>query len=262
MGPWSHRVEDRMFAENAVRLTVVVACLTIAPAFAAEAPHWSYGKDHGGPAQWSHLGPEYATCGVGKLQSPIDIRGARKADLPAIEFAYAPFGPTVVNNGHTIQVPVPPGSTITVGDHRYELQQLHFHTPSEEAVSGKHAPLVAHLVHKDADGKLAVVAVLFDVGGESAALAPVFARLPAKPGTEVAVEGVTLDVARILPSKQGYYEFEGSLTTPPCTEGVRWLVLQARSTVSKAQLDAFRKLYPNNARPVQPLNGRTIQISG
>jgi carbonic anhydrase len=246
--------------ENVVRRVVLVACLTVAPALAAEAPHWSYGKDHGGPAHWSHLNPEYATCGVGKHQSPIDIRGAKKADLPAIQFAYAPFSPTVVNNGHTIQVNVPAGSAITVGDHRYELLQFHFHTPSEEAVNGKHAPLVAHFVHKDAEGKLAVVAVLFEVGGESAALAPVFAKLPAKAGTDAALEGA-LDPATILPAKQGYYEFEGSLTTPPCTEGVRWLVLEARATVSKAQLDAFRKLYPHNARPVQPLNGRTIQVS-
>ncbi len=166
-----------------------------------------------------------------------------------------------MNNGHTIQVAVPPGSTITVGGHAYELQQLHFHAPSEEAISGKRAPLVAHLVHEDAEGKLAVVAVLFDVGAESAALRPVFAKLPVKPETETTLAGAKLDEAAILPSKLGYYAFEGSLTTPPCSEGVRWMVLREHATISKAQLAAFKKLYPANARPLQPTNGREIQVS-
>jgi carbonic anhydrase len=128
-------------------------------------------------------------------------------------------------------------------------------------MSGKRAPLVAHFVHKDADGKLAVVGVLFEVGGESAALKPVFGKLPAKAGTDITLENVQLDPSAILPSQRGYYEYEGSLTTPPCSEGVRWLVLQQRATISKAQLDAFKKLYPENARPLQPLNGRPIRAS-
>jgi carbonic anhydrase len=250
-----------MFTRSGVRrLTLVVVCFALAPAHAADVPHWSY-TEHGGPAHWSSLSPDYAACGVGKHQSPIDIRGARKADLPAVQLGYAPSRPKVVNNGHTIQVTVPPGSTITVGDHRYELQQFHFHAPSEEAVNGQHAPLVAHFVHKDADGKLAVLAVLFDVGAESRPLAPIFAKLPTEAGSEVSVENLTLDPAAILPARLGYYEFEGSLTTPPCSEGVRWLVLRQRSSVSKAQLAAFRELYPHNARPVQPLNGRIIRES-
>jgi carbonic anhydrase len=240
------------------RVFVLAACAAAAPAFASET-HWGY-KGHGGPAEWSKLSPEYATCGVGKHQSPIDIRGAKKADLPAIQFAYAPGRPTVVNNGHTVQVTVPPGSSITVGDHRYDLLQFHFHTPSEEAISGQRTPLVAHLVHKDAEGKLAVVAVLFEVGAESAALEPVFAKLPAS-GAQVVLDEVTLDPAALLPEQRGYYEFEGSLTTPPCTEGVRWLVLQRHAALSKGQLAAFQKLYPANARPLQPLNGRTIEAS-
>jgi carbonic anhydrase len=249
-----------MRAHPVRRFALVAISLAAAPALASEA-HWSYGKEHGGPAKWSELSPEYATCGLGKLQSPIDIRGAKKAELPAIQFGYVAGQPKVVNNGHTVQVAVPPGDTITVGDHTYELQQFHFHAPSEEAVNGKHAPLVAHFVHKDADGKLAVVGVLFDVGAPSAALAPIFAKLPAKAGTEVTLEDVKLDPAAVLPAKRGYYEFEGSLTTPPCSEGVRWLVLQQHATISKEQLAAFRKLYPANARPIQPLNGRAIRAS-
>jgi carbonic anhydrase len=244
------------------RIVLSLAVLVAAPALAAEEhAHWQYGKGHGGPAHWAELNPEFAACGVGKHQSPIDIRGAEKAELPEIQFAYQPGAPTVVNNGHTVQVTVPAGSSITVGDHAYALQQFHFHTPSEEAVQGKHAALVAHFVHKDADGKLAVVAVLFDVGKESGALAPVFGKLPGKPGTEVTLEGSQVDPAAVLPAKHAYWEFEGSLTTPPCTEGVRWFVLQQRGTLSKAQLAAFQKLYPANARPVQPLNGRTVRAS-
>ena len=231
-----------------------------APAFAADI-HWEYGKGHGGPAHWSELSPDFATCTAGKHQSPIDIKGAEKAPLPEIQFAYQPGSPKVINNGHTIQVTLPLGNSITVGDHKYDLLQFHFHTPSEEAVSGKRTPLVAHFVHKDAEGNLAVVAVLFNVGAENAALKPVFAKMPAKAKTEVELQGVQLDPSAALPAQRGYYEFEGSLTTPPCSEGVRWLVLQQRSTVSQAQLSAFKKLYPNNARPLQPLNGRPIRAS-
>jgi len=247
-------------AHRSTRIALPLALLLAAPALAAEG-HWQYGKGHGGPAHWKELSPEFATCGVGKHQSPIDIRNAKPEKLPELQFGYQVAAPKVVNNGHTIQVSVPPGSLLMVGDHTYELQQFHFHTPSEEAVQGKHAALVAHFVHKDAEGKLAVVAVLFDVGAESAALAPVFAKLPGEKGTDVFLEGSPLDPSSVLPAKRGYWEFEGSLTTPPCTEGVRWLVLREHAKISKAQLAAFKKLYPENARPLQPLNGRTIRAS-
>jgi carbonic anhydrase len=254
-----------VFASFAAAASVHTHALAQAPepgaGHDAKPAHWSYGASHGGPAKWSELSPDYAACGVGKHQSPIDIKGAKKADLPPIQLGYQPSQPSVVNNGHTIQVNLPPGNSITVGDHKYDLAQFHFHTPSEEAVSGKRAPLVAHFVHKDADGKLAVVAVLFDVGAENAALAPVFANLPAEESSSATLAEVKLDPAAVLPAKRGYYEFEGSLTTPPCSEGVRWLVLQQRSTISKAQLAAFQKLYPANARPLQPLNGREIRAS-
>jgi carbonic anhydrase len=244
-----------------LRSVPLAAFLAAAPARAAEGPpHWSY-TEHGGAAKWGKLSPDYATCGVGKLQSPIDIKGAKKADLPPIEVAYRPGAVKVLNNGHTIQVAVPPGGTITVGGHLYELQQFHFHSPSEEAIAGKRLPLVAHFVHKDAEGKLAVIAVLFDVGAESAALKPVFTSLPQKPETDATIADATFDPAAVLPAKLGYYTFEGSLTTPPCSEGVRWFVLQRHATVSKAQLAAFKKLYPANARPLQPTNGRPIQAS-
>ena len=131
-------------------IVVVVSMLAFARTAVADDVHWQYGKGHGGPAQWGELSQEYATCGIGKLQSPIDIKGAQKAELPPIQFRYEPGTPKVVNNGHTIQVTPPPGSSITVGDHTYDLLQFHFHSPSEEAISGKRTPLVAHFVHTDA----------------------------------------------------------------------------------------------------------------
>ncbi|HTP51792.1 MAG TPA: carbonic anhydrase family protein [Anaeromyxobacteraceae bacterium] len=244
------------------RSAAVLVCALLATSRAlGDDVHWTYGQGHGGPAHWSEVNPEFASCAIGKRQSPIDIKDAQKASLPAIQFNYQAGPPKMVNNGHTIQVTWPPGSSITVGDRKYDLLQFHFHTPSEEAIAGKHTPLVAHFVHKDTEGKLAVVAVLFDVGPENVALKPVFAAMPAKAGAGVAPEGVQVDPMAVLPAKHGYYEFEGSLTTPPCSEGVRWFVLQNRSTVSQAQLAAFKKLYPNNARPIQPLNGRTVRAS-
>jgi carbonic anhydrase len=246
-----------MLAQLTLR-TLVVSVLTVTPALASEA-HWTY-SGHSGPSHWSKLEPDFETCGLGKHQSPIDIRGAKKADLPAIHFEYGRIQPEVVNSGHTIQVTVPGGSSIKVGDHEYDLQQFHFHHPSEEAISGARAAMVAHFVHKDADGKLAVVALLFDVGEENAALELIFRNLPARPNTETRLDA-EIDPSAVLPVDQGYYEFEGSLTTPPCSEGVRWFVLQHHATISKAQLEAFTKLYPANARPLQPLNGREVRAS-
>jgi carbonic anhydrase len=234
--------------------------LVIAPGARAQEAHWGYGKEHG-PSQWSELKPEFETCSAGKRQSPINIAAAEKADLPAIDFKYQASPLRIVNNGHTIQVNLSPGSTIAISDHSYALLQFHFHTPSEEAIRGKHHALVAHFVHKDTEGKLAVVAVLFDVGKSNAALAPVLAKMPREEGPERTFEGTSLDPAKLLPSKRGYYEFEGSLTTPPCSEGVRWFVLKQPVTLAKEQLDTFRKLYPANARPTQPLNGRTVRES-
>jgi carbonic anhydrase len=247
-----------MPARLAVAAVALAVCFTPAAVRAGE--HWGYGKEHAGPAHWSELDPGFAACGVGKLQSPIDVAGAKKADLPAIEFGWKPGALELVNNGHTIQGVPPPGSTITVGGRVYELTQFHFHAPSEEAIAGKRSAMVGHFVHKDADGELAVVAVLFDLGGENAALAPLFAKLPARSGADVAL-GAPFDPSALLPAKRGYYAFEGSLTTPPCSEGVHWLVLRQHDTLSKAQLAAFKHLYPANARPLQPRNGREIHVS-
>jgi carbonic anhydrase len=166
-----------------------------------------------------------------------------------------------VNTGHSIQVNLAAGGTVDLASGTYKIVQFHFHAPSEEKIDGHPYAMVAHLVHSDDAGKLAVVAVLFKEGKANPTLAKVFAVMPAKEGEKVALEG-GVNPADLLPARQDYYAYVGSLTTPPCTEGVRWQVLKQPVELSKEQLAAFRKLYPMNARPVQPLNGRKVEQSG
>jgi carbonic anhydrase len=233
------------------------AALLLSAAVAGEqqAPHWSYQGEHG-PTHWAQMDPGFSTCALGRVQSPIDIRNALKADLPEIDFAYSAGPAEVLNNGHTVQVNLPASGGIAIAGVDYALLQFHFHTPSEETIAGMAMPMVAHLVHKSVEGQLAVVAVLFKEGTENPALANVFVALPEEGGTQQLAE--RFDPSRILPDKRGYYAFEGSLTTPPCSENVRWQVLKEPLEVSGEQLAAFRKLYPMNARPTQPLNGREV----
>jgi len=234
-----------------------IAMLAAGYALAEATAHWQYGGKHG-PGSWGDLEKEFAACKTGKEQSPIDIRGAAKAKLPPIGFHYASGPAEVVNNGHTIQVNLADGGTVDLASGTYKLLQYHFHAPSEEKVGGKPYAMVAHLVHRNDAGQLAVVAVLFKVGKANAALAKVFAAMPAKEGGKAALEGGA-NAADLLPAGQSYYAYAGSLTTPPCSEGVRWQVLKQPVEMSKEQLAAFRKLYPMNARPVQALNGRKIE---
>jgi carbonic anhydrase len=218
--------------------------------------HWDY-QGKAGAAHWGELAPDYSACRRGKAQSPIDIRAPKAGAAAPIGFGYRAGGAEIVNNGHTVQVDLADGGRIDVDGATYRLVQFHFHTPSEEAFRGRRYPLVAHLVHKSDAGELAVVAVLFKRGRDNAALAPIFANMPAGAGEKRAAGG-DFDPAALLPAEHGYYAYTGSLTTPPCSEGVRWHILKQPVEVSAAQLAAFRKLYRMNARPVQPLNGRVV----
>ncbi|MBS0339324.1 MAG: carbonic anhydrase family protein, partial [Proteobacteria bacterium] len=224
--------------------------------------HWSYGGATG-PARWAGLEPEFSVCGVGREQSPIDIRheATQKMELPRIQFDYRPSPLRIIDNGHTIQVAYAPGSFIDVAGHRYQLVQFHFHKPSEESIDGKHSAMVAHLVHQDAEGQLAVVAVMLTPGALNPAVALIWNNLPIRKGTQVEAAGVNVDAAELLPSDRGYYTFNGSLTTPPCSEKVTWYVLQQSSTLSLGEIERFARAYPMNARPTQPLNGRTVRAS-
>jgi carbonic anhydrase len=221
---------------------------------------WTYFGEHG-PQHWADLSPEFAACGSGKAQSPIDIAYPRAAQLPPIQFAYSASPLKIIDNGHSIQVNYAPGSTISIAGKTYELVQFHFHHPSEEEISGKQSPMVAHLVHKDSQGKLAVVAVLIEQGDPNPLINALWDNLPPRKNKEVELDSVEMNAADLLPSNHNYYTFDGSLTTPPCTEGVSWYVLETPVSFSKAQIEKFASIYPGNARPIQPLNNRVVQKS-
>ena len=223
-------------------------------------PHWSY-SGATGTEKWASLSKEFATCGLGQRQSPIDIRRTVRADLPAIEFAYQPVPLAIVDNGHSIKVDTPDAGSITVDGESYALQQFHFHRPSEEKINGKAYAMVAHLVHQSKAGKLAVVAVLFEPGKEQKLIRTLWNNLPLEHDKPVVRSDLKIDPTQLLPAKRGYYTFSGSLTTPPCTEDVLWLVLKTPEPISKDQLAGFGTIYKNNVRPVQPVNNRVIKES-
>jgi len=220
---------------------------------------WAYdGK--AGPAAWGNLKPEFAACSSGARQSPIDITDGIKVELDPVQFDYRPSGFRVIDNGHTVQVNVAPGNTIEVTGKRYELIQFHFHRPSEERINGKPFDMVAHLVHRNVEGKLAVVAVLLERGSAQAVVQTVWNNLPLEKGDEVTAKGA-LDLSALLPTDRRYYTYMGSLTTPPCSEGVLWMVMKSPVQISPEQLAIFSRLYPMNARPIQALSGRLIKES-
>jgi carbonic anhydrase len=222
--------------------------------------HWAY-EGETGPQAWGQLKPDFSTCSSGKRQSPINIENGATLQGPAepVQFAYAPSNGTVVNNGHTIQVDVQGDNTIVVRGSTYRLLQFHFHTPSEEQINFKRYPMVAHLVHKNNEGQLAVVAVLLDEGAASPFIDKVWTYMPLDSGDRVRIPAGLLNLTELLPTDQRYYQFMGSLTTPPCSEGVLWMVLKTPVTLSRGQYRLFTQIYPNNARPVQPVNGRPVR---
>ncbi len=229
-------------------------------------PHWDYGTEHG-PANWASLSPDFATCASGKGQSPIDIVKAKAEAAPAVKTSYTLAELRVVhhehvadgiNNGHTVQVNYQGADTLTLGEETFNLLQYHFHSPSENTVDGKHYAMEMHLVHKSPAGKLAVLGVFIEEGAENAAYAPVWANLPKEKGKEFHLEHVKVNVDDLLPRERTTYRFDGSLTTPPCTEGVKWLVLTQPAALSAQQIAAFRAVIDNNNRPTQPLHGRKV----
>ena len=221
---------------------------------------WSY-EGSNGPQHWAELKPEFAACGAGKRQSPIDIQDGARLELEPIKIDYRPTPLRILDNSHTVQVNYAEGSSISIAGVRYELKQFHFHKPAEERVNGKLYDMVAHLVHASADGRLAIVAVLMETGAQNDFLAGLWPHLPLEAGREIALPDVMLDVTSLLPESRAYYAFMGSLTTPPCSEGVLWLVMKTPVSISAAQTAVFGKLYKMNARPVQAGNGRLIKES-
>ena len=222
--------------------------------------HWGY-TGHGSPEHWGDLSPDYVMCKLGKNQSPIDLRSdkAYETALAPIVFSYHTSTKNEVNNGHSIQVNIAPGSYIQVDGIKFELKQFHFHTPSENKIDGKHFPFEAHFVHVDEHGNIAVVAVMFRYGRENAALEKFWNGMPEHAGDSRDITMPVDVVKALLPKNRDYYRFNGSLTTPPCSEGVRWFVMKKPLEISEKQVKKFeRVMHGFNNRPVQPVNARVI----
>lgn len=232
------------------------------PALASESGHpeglhWGYEGDVG-PDRWFELAPQFEACGRGRQQSPIDIRPTLKGRLPDLELHYPPRTGTVVNNGHTIQFNAAPGNIAKIGGRLYSLVQFHFHTPSENLVNGIPYPLEIHFVHRSVDGVLAVIGVLVMEGDANAELEKILANSPEQAGDKIALDGSPIAFRKIMPLGYKYFQFAGSLTTPPCSEGVRWQVMASPITASAEQIARFRALMHTNARPVQAAFGRAV----
>jgi len=239
-----------------VGLSAAAGAQQSAPAGAA----WGYyGKT--GPLNWGKLDPAYSACSKGKQQSPIDIRGAKvdKA-LQPIEFHYLSGPVKLLNNGHTVRIDVAPGSYIVFNGVRYDLVEFHFHHPAEDLVAGKLADLQIDLVHKSGDGHLAIIGVRVNEGAVNGSLAALWPSLPQTPGATASLEDY-FNPLGLLPPDRSYWTYLGSITVPPCTEGVRWIAMQNSTELAQDQIQTFARLYPDDARQPQPLHGRKIAAS-
>jgi len=239
------------------RLVILVTLLLLSGGTYAngESP-WGYSKDKG-PERWGELDPAFTTCTAGKNQSPINLHSFIKSDLKPIEIHYQVGGNEILHNGHTVQINYAPDSKISIEGHDYALLQYHFHAPSENLINGKSYPMEVHLVHADKSGNLAVIAVMFAIGETNESLAQTWPHMPETAGDKHPLSNITAE--SLLPAKRDYYLYNGSLTTPPCSEGVRWLVMKEPVTASKAQIEKFALTirHPNN-RPVQAVNARPV----
>lgn len=217
-------------------------------------PHWSY-TGSTGPSAWGNMDPEFKSCKEGKFQSPIDITTANVTSIKPITFNYQPSDFKMLDNGHTIQANFAPGNFADIRGETYELLQMHFHTTSEHTVKGKSYPLELHLVHKNKEGKLAVVGVFMELGKANSDLDTIWSNIPKEKNKEFATNA-KLNPLAFIPNNRSYYNYVGSLTTPPCSEGVNWNVFHTPVKISTKQLDFFKKMYVVNSRPVQPVWGR------
>ena len=254
----------------------IVLCGLMAPAIAntsvLAALPWSYGGATG-PGHWGELKPDFAICASGRQQSPIDLASdvdrlteARGELVPIPErltFDYHPNPLAILNNERTILVPYAPGSRLVMGERAYDLLQFHFHDPSEHTLDGAAYPMEAHLVHQDPEtGELVVVAVFLEVGEENSTLAKIWPQIPEPAAETIAIAGIEVDATDLLPRHPDrYYQYRGSLTTPPCTEAVSWIVMETPITLSARQLDRFVGLVGSNARPLQVRGDRVARYS-
>jgi carbonic anhydrase len=274
----THRSADR--SRNRVRRSVIVSlgagvvagcavCSSTIRAMAAASgdghsaavpghpPHWSY-EGEAGPLHWGELSPDFKSCQLGLEQTPIDLKAPITAELgKAVDVVYQARRFRILNNGHTIQVNVEPGSHCVIAGEQYELLQYHFHHPSEHLLAGKGFDLECHFVHRAASGNLAVLGVFVAPGADNATLKPIFDAMPTEEGRERYV-ATPLNPADLLPRGNGFFRYMGSLTTPPCSEGLVWTVFKHAIEASPAQIRQFAALFPNNARPLQELHRRFL----
>jgi carbonic anhydrase len=214
--------------------------------------HWEYDGAMG-PENW---GKEFPTCGRGKSQAPLNIKGPFEKVRFSVAPDYKQGQLKIVNNGHTIQVNVPAGSKVRIDGRPFDLLQFHFHRPSEEHIDGKPSAMVIHFVHKNAEGELAVLAVMLREGNENPGIKTLWTHAPKAEGPEVVPDGVMFNPVNLLPREMDFFHYDGSLTTPPCTEKVKFYILKTQVNVSKEQMAEFP--FKMNARPIQPTNGRPI----
>ena len=226
----------------------------------ADAVEWGYGGSSA-PENWASLSEEYATCADGQQQSPIDITGYEKADVNPISFLYGGNAASVRNDGRFVYIDYPPGNTLSVGLQIFELKSAHLHSPSEHWIDGVSFAAELHLVHADADGRLAAVGLLFRLGDPSPAVEAILDAAPA--AGDIVSAGITLNAGGFAPDKLGYYQYDGSKTTPPCQEPVTWFVMREPKTISQEQVNRLLALSdgPNN-RPVQPTGSRVVKVGG
>lgn len=235
-------------------LFLLIAAL---PVHADEAVHWDY-QGTTSPEHWGQLSPEFRLCTTGKNQTPINIQSTFKSSLPPLQLDFTARKQTIVNNGHTIQIDVSSGNMLKLDGRTFELQQFHFHNPSENQIHGKSFPMEAHFVYKDKNSELAVLALMMEEGATNGQLTHAWQAMPKRIGGSVELK-TPVDIRSLLPKNLAYYRFNGSLTTPPCSEGVRWLILKNPVTASKPQIDQFAaEMRHHNNRPVQPLYGRLV----
>ncbi len=241
-----------------MKKSIVLACALLVSnsVFAEGKSHWGY-SGHEGPNNWASLSADYSSCS-GKNQSPVNLTGFIESELSPIEFQYKSGGNEILNNGHTVQVNMEKGSSIKIDGQTFNLLQFHFHAPSENHINGKSFPMEAHLVHADDKGNLAVIAVMFEQGAANAGLQKAWSKMPIHAGDKNTMSP-TVAVNDILPDSREYYRFNGSLTTPPCSEGVRWLVMKTPMSASKEQVENFsHALHEPNNRPIQAVNSRVV----
>lgn len=244
-----HRLFPVMFALGLLLTQTVLA--------ADEGIHWTYEGERG-PQHWGDLSPNFVQCRVGLNQSPVDITGAVEADLPALVLDYNTYTTNLVNNGHTGQANVEPGNFLRVGGESFELVQFHLHTPSEHQVNGKQFLMELHFVHQNENGELAVVGLLVDEGKVNEETVAYMSKLPSEVDQPVPYRRQLSNLPPILSDNFSYYRYNGSLTTPPCTEGVRWFILKDKVYSDRAQQAIYQNLIGDDARGPQPINARAI----